>query len=88
MAAAFGLDREEAVRAITRYPAEILGVGDDLGTIEVGKSASLVIADGDLLEIRTSVVDVFVDGRGADVEDNKHYRLYDKYRHRPKIAAP
>ncbi len=87
MAAAFGLDREEALRAITRYPAEILGVGDDLGTVEVGKSASLVIADGDLLEIRTKVLRVFIDGRSVDVEDNRHYRLYDKYRHRPKVAA-
>ncbi|MDX1387788.1 MAG: amidohydrolase family protein [Acidobacteriota bacterium] len=87
MAAAFGLDREEAVRSITRYPAEILGVGDDLGTIEVGKSASLVMTDGDLLEIRTNVLRVFIDGRAVDVEDNKQYRLYDKYRHRPRVGT-
>ena len=87
MAAAFGLDREEAVRAVTRYPAEILGVGDDLGTLEVGKSASLMITDGDPLEIRTRVLEVFIDGRPAGVENNKHFRLYDKYRGRPKVTA-
>ncbi|MDX1390691.1 MAG: amidohydrolase family protein, partial [Acidobacteriota bacterium] len=87
MAAAFGLDREEAMRSITRYPAEILGVGDVLGTLAPGKSASLVIADGDLLEIRTNVLRVFIDGREIDVDDNKHDRLYDKYRQRPKLAA-
>ena len=54
---------------------------------EVGKSASLMITDGDPLEIRTQVIEVFIDGRAAGVENNKHYRLYDKYRGRPRVTA-
>jgi len=86
MASAFGLPREEALRAVTLYPARILGVGDRLGSIEVGKSASLILTDGDPLEIRTKVLRVFIEGRPADLA-NKHQRLYDKYKSRP-VSAP
>jgi imidazolonepropionase-like amidohydrolase len=85
MAAAFGLPREEAMRALTLYPAQILGVGDDLGSIEKGKAASLIITDGDPLEIRTHVEREFIDGREVDLEDNKHERLYRRYAARPKV---
>jgi imidazolonepropionase-like amidohydrolase len=83
MAAAFGLEREEALRAVTLYPARILGVDGDLGSIEVGKSASLVLADGDLLEVRTTVERLFVDGREVDPRKNRHDRLYERYAARP-----
>ena len=86
MAAAFGLPKDVALKAVTLYPAQILGVGDRLGSIEVGKSASLMLTDGDPLEIRTKVLRVFIDGREVDL-GNKHQRLYDKYRARPKPAA-
>ena len=86
MAAAFGLPKDEALKAITLYPAQILGVGDRLGSIEVGKSASLMLTDGDPLEIRTRVLKVWIDGRLADLS-NKHQRLYDRYRARPMPAA-
>jgi len=86
MAAAFGLPRDVALKAVTLYPAQILGFGDRLGSIEVGKSASLILTDGDPLEIRTRVLRVFIDGREADL-GNKHQRLYDKYRSRPMPAA-
>jgi len=86
MAAAFGLPRDIALKAITLYPARILGVGDHLGSIEAGKSASLVLTDGDLLEIRTNVLQEFIDGREVDLS-NKHQRLYDKYRSRPVAEA-
>ncbi len=86
MAAAFGLPRDVALKAITLYPAEILGVGDRLGSIEAGKSASLVLADGDLLEFHTNVLREFIDGREVDLS-NKHKRLYDKYRSRPVVKA-
>ncbi len=82
MAAAFGLPRDEALKAITLYPAQILGVGDELGSIEPGKSASLIITDGDPLEIRTTVERVFIDGREADLE-TRHTRLYERYASRP-----
>jgi len=83
MAAAFGLPHDEALRAVTLYPARVLGVEDDLGSIEVGKSASLIVTDGDPLEIRTEVERVFVDGRSVDPKENRHYRLYERYRSRP-----
>jgi len=86
MAAAFGLPKDIALKAVTLYPAQILGVADRLGSIEVGKSASLILTDGDPLEIRTKVLKVFIDGREVDL-GNKHQRLYDKYRARPKPAS-
>jgi imidazolonepropionase-like amidohydrolase len=86
MAAAFGLPRDEALKSVTLYPAQILGVGDRLGSIEVGKSASLMLTDGDPLEIRTHVLRVFIDGRETDL-GNKHQRLYDKYKARPMPAT-
>ncbi|ANM31985.1 hypothetical protein ABI59_00335 [Acidobacteria bacterium Mor1] len=87
MAAAFGLDRDEALRALSLYPAQILGVGDALGSIEVGKSASLFLSDGDPLEITTSIERMFIDGREADLPGNKHERLYRRYSERPKAAG-
>jgi len=85
MAVAFGLPKSEALRALTLYPAEILGVGKHLGSIEEGKSASLIITDGDPLEIRTRVEREFIDGREVDLENNKHDRLYRRYAARPKM---
>jgi imidazolonepropionase-like amidohydrolase len=84
MAAAFGLPREAALEAITAAPARILGVGAELGSIEPGKSASLVITDGDILEIRTTVERVFIDGREADLT-TRHTRLYERYAGRPEL---
>ncbi len=86
MAAAFGLPREEALKAVTLYPAEILGVGRELGSIEPGKSASLILTDGDPLEIRTQVRAAWIDGRPTTLENNRHDRLYRKYRERPRPA--
>ena len=85
MAVAFGLPRSEALRGLTLYPAQILGVGKHLGSIEEGKSASLIIIDGDPLEIRTHVEREFIDGREVDLENNKHDRLYRRYAARPKM---
>ena len=85
MAAAFGLPREEALKAVTLYPARILGLEKDLGSIEPGKSASLMVTDGDPLEIRTQVLRVFIDGKPVDLM-NKHRRLYERYEARPMPA--
>jgi imidazolonepropionase-like amidohydrolase len=82
MAEAFGLPHEEALRAITRYPAEILGVSDRLGTIEAGRSASLILTDGDPLDIRTQVLRAWIDGREIDLT-SRHTRLYERYKSRP-----
>jgi imidazolonepropionase-like amidohydrolase len=78
MAAAYGLPKDEALKAITLYPAQILGVADRVGSIETGKDATLMVTDGDPLEIRTQVERVFIQGRNLDL-GNKHRALYDKY---------
>jgi imidazolonepropionase-like amidohydrolase len=79
----YGLPEEEALKAVTVYPAQILGVGDQLGTIEVGKIANLIVTDGTPLEIQTLVSHVVIAGRDVGLE-NKHQALYEKYRGRPK----
>jgi imidazolonepropionase-like amidohydrolase len=78
----FGLPEEEALKAITLYPAQILGVGDRLGTIEAGKIANLIVTDGNPLEIRTQVEHVVIAGRSVSLE-NRHQALYERYRARP-----
>ena len=83
VAAGFGLPKEEALKSVTLYPAQILGVDDALGSIEVGKSASLVLTDGDILEIRTHVLNEWIDGRPVDLS-TKHTNLWEKYRDRPR----
>lgn len=87
MAAAFGLPKDEALKSVTLYPAQILGLADRLGSIEVGKSASLVVTSGDLLEIRTKILAEYIDGRAVDLNNNKHYKLYQKYINRPKVPV-
>jgi imidazolonepropionase-like amidohydrolase len=84
MAAAFGLPHDVALKSVMTYPAEILGVGDVLGTIEPGKSASLIITDGDPLEITTQVEGAFIDGRAVELERNRHFELFTKYSNRPR----
>lgn len=79
MAAAFGLTPEEALRAITLSPAGILGVADRLGSLEPGKAATLIVTDGDILEIPTQVEQAFVDGRQLNL-DSRHKQLDRKYR--------
>jgi imidazolonepropionase-like amidohydrolase len=78
MAVAWGLDRDEAVEAMTIRAAEILGVADVMGSLEPGKMANLFIASGDPLEIRTAVTHVFINGRSVGVKD-RHYELYEKW---------
>jgi imidazolonepropionase-like amidohydrolase len=81
-AEAYGLSHEDALKAVTLNPAEILGVGTKVGSIETGKIADLVVTDGDLLEIRTQVKHLFIAGRSVSLE-TKHTRLYEKYLNRP-----
>ncbi len=82
-AVSFGLPREEALKAVTINPAEILGVGDRLGTIETGKIANLIVTDGDPLEIKTQILQLIINGVIAD-KMNKHLELYERYRARPR----
>ena len=81
MAAAFGLPKAEALKAVTLYPAQIMNVADRLGSIEVGKMANLVVTDGDLLETRTAVRYLFIDGRAVSL-DSRHTELYDAFKNR------
>ena len=81
MAASYGLPPEEALKAVTLYPAQILGVADQLGSIEPGKRANLVLTNGDLLQASTQVVALFVDGRPLE-PTSKQTRLYERYRER------
>lgn len=79
-ATAFGLSRREALRAVTLSTAEIFGVADDLGSLNVGKKATLVVSEGDILDPLThNVVLEFIEGRRVDL-DNKHKELNRKYR--------
>ena len=81
MAAAFGLSKADAVKAVTLYPAQILNVADRLGSIEAGKMANLVVTDGDLLEIRTRIRYLLIDGRPV-VLSSRHTELNDAFKNR------
>lgn len=77
-AAAYGLPKEEALKSITLYPAEILGIADRVGSLEPGKDATLIITNGDPLEITTQVEIEFIQGRKIDLSDRQKM-LYAKY---------
>ena len=82
MAAAFGLPKEEALKSVTLYPAQIMGVADRFGSIEVGKVANLVVTDGDILEAKTNTRYLFIDGRPIPLS-TKHTELYELFKDRP-----
>jgi imidazolonepropionase-like amidohydrolase len=79
VASAFGLPREEALKAITLYPAQLLGVADQLGSLDTGKAATLIVTDGDPLDFPTHIEAAYIDGRKIDLT-NRQTRLRDKYR--------
>ena len=80
--AAFGLPKDAALRAITINPAQIFGVADRLGSLEVGKIANVIVTDGDPLEIRTNVRRVYIAGEEIPME-SYHTLMYEKFRKRP-----
>ena len=77
-AAAYGLPPDEALKAITLYPAQIFGVADRLGSLEAGKEATLFVSDGDPLETPTQVSLAYIAGRRIDL-NNRQQRLWEKY---------
>jgi imidazolonepropionase-like amidohydrolase len=81
-AVAFGLPEAEAIKGLTLYPAQIAGVADRLGSLEVGKEATLIAADGDILDLRANVKRMWIAGKEVSLE-SRHTRLYDKYKNRP-----
>lgn len=80
-AVAYGMNREDALRAITIVPAEIFGVADKLGSLEAGKSATLFVCDGDPMETKTQVKQVFIDGWQIPMS-SRQTMLYDEFLHR------
>jgi imidazolonepropionase-like amidohydrolase len=77
-AIAFGLPGEVALKSVTLYPAQILNLDDRIGSIEVGKDASFIITDGDILDTRTQVEAAYIQGRPVELS-SRHTRLYEKY---------
>lgn len=77
-AAAYGMGREEALKAITIVPAEILGVAEQMGSLEVGKVANLFVTDGDPFEPKTQVKYLFINGWKVPLESRQSL-LYDEF---------
>lgn len=81
-AVAFGLDRDEAIKALTINPAKIFGIDERLGSLKVGKDADLFITTGDPLDLRSEVKHLFINGRDMDL-GNWWQTLYDTWKKRP-----
>ena len=79
---AWGLPRDEAVKALTIGAAEILGVSDRIGSIEPGKIANIIVSKGDPLEVRTVFTHVLIAGHDVGI-DNRQLALYERYAKRP-----
>jgi len=78
-AAAYGLTKEQALQAITLNTAKILGIDDRTGSLEAGKDANIVVSGGDILDMRSSIVEhAFIQGREVSL-DNKQTQLYRRY---------
>jgi imidazolonepropionase-like amidohydrolase len=90
MASAFGLPKEEALKAVTLYPAQLLGVDDQLGSLQTGKAATLIVTNGDPLDFPTQVEAAYIDGRKIDLT-NRQTRLRDNIKrsivaNNPRVA--
>lgn len=78
-AAAYGLTKEQALQSITLNAAKILGIENELGSIEIGKSASIIISDGDILDMKTNnIILAYINGRQLKLS-NFQNDLYKKY---------
>lgn len=84
-AAAYGLDPAVALRAITLSPAEILGFSNRVGSLEVGKDATLLITDGNPMEYSTHIEQAYIEGRKIDMMD-MHRQFYEKYHEKVRQA--
>ena len=82
-AVAYGLSPEDGLKAVTLNPAQMFGLSDQVGTLQVGKVANIIVTNGDPLDVTTEVKYVFIRGQLASL-DNRHKRLYEKYLNRPK----
>lgn len=80
-AATYGLGKEAALRAVTLAPAEMFGIADDYGSLEVGKKANLFVSDGDPFETSTNILALFIDGFNVPIE-SRHIDLYREFLNR------
>ena len=87
MARAFGLPADAALRAITLSPAEIFGVADQIGSLSEGKDANVVVATGDIMDHRTAVKHVLIDGVEQPLT-SRHTRLYEQFKDRIPEGKP
>jgi imidazolonepropionase-like amidohydrolase len=86
-AAAYGMGKEEAWKAVTINPAEIFGIADQYGSVEVGKRANLIVSTEDPFETRAQIMHVFIDGYRIPLS-NRHIRLYQEFLERsPGLKA-
>lgn len=81
-AVAYGLPHDEALKAVTINAAEMFGIADQVGSIEPGKIANIIVTNGDPFEIRTEVRYLFIHGQLTST-DNRHRDLYEQYHKRP-----
>jgi imidazolonepropionase-like amidohydrolase len=81
LAGAYGLSKDDALKSVTLYPAQILGIADRFGSIEQGKTANIVVTDGDLLEPRTNIKYLFINGRLLPLT-SRHTELYEQFKDR------
>ncbi|MFQ5528459.1 MAG: amidohydrolase family protein, partial [Thermoanaerobaculia bacterium] len=84
MAASFGLPKDVALRSVTLSAAELLGIEDRVGSIEVGKDATFIATNGDPLEIKTQILGAWIEGEKIDFSLDRQKRLYEKYDDRPR----
>lgn len=82
MAAAHGLSKTDALKSVTLWPAQIFGIGDKMGSLDVGKMANVVVTTGDILEAKTDTKFLFIDGRNVPL-DTKHTQLNAIFKDRP-----
>lgn len=80
-AVAYGMDRQAALEAITITPARMMGLGDQLGSLEVGKVANLFVCDGDPFETKTQISKVVIEGWDVPM-DSRHIQLYNEFLNR------
>ena len=82
-AVSHGLPYDEALKAVTLYPAQIFNLADQVGTLEIGRAANIIVTTGDPLELTTDVRYLFINGQLTST-DNKQKSLFEKYSNRPK----
>lgn len=86
LAGGFGLSKDDALKSVTLYPAQILGIADKYGSLDEGKVANVVVADGDILDPRTNIKYLFIKGRMLPLT-SRHTEFFERYKDR-KLSDP